>query len=138
MIRIAGLWELGWNTPIKEADLWQYVLAEFGVERWFMAPISGIAGPSLLSEVADLQQMIDDHREEGVPIVFVDEKGATPMREFKHPADVLYVFGKSSLSPLVGYGRGDASVKIETIRNSGGMWAHQAASVLLYDRMLKS
>lgn len=136
MIRIAGLWELGWNTPIKEADLWQVLLGEFGVERWYMAPISGIAGPSMLSEVADLQQVVDDHRDEGVSIVFVDEKGATPLREFTHPANALYVFGKTSQSAMLAFSRvSDTSVRIET---PGGLWAHQAAAVVLYDRLVKS
>lgn len=138
MVRVAGLWELGWNTPIKEAELWEYPLRDFGVERWFMTPVSGIVGPFVV-ERCDLCEVIDEHRAENVSVVFVDERGLTPLRRFDHPPNVLYVFGKTSLNPLTAYGKpGDASVVIETQHRLGALWAHQAATLVLYDRMVKT
>lgn len=138
MVSVAGLWELGWNTPIKEADLWEFPLRDFGAERWHMSPISGIAH-TFVDERPDLAEVIADYRARGVPVVFVDEKGTTPLRAFEHPADALYVLGKTSLSPLVAYGRdGDLSVRVETALDGGLLWAHQAAALVLYDRQVKS
>jgi hypothetical protein len=33
---------LSWNTPIKEAELWNLVLRDFAVKSWYMWPVSGI------------------------------------------------------------------------------------------------
>jgi hypothetical protein len=138
LIRIAGLWELGWNTPIKEADLWEFPLREFGVDRWFMSPVSGIVQP-LVTEVPDLQPLIAEHRAAGFVIVYVDEKGSTPLSQLTHPTDALYVCGRTSLSSLVAYGQsGDLSTRIETPLGHGMLWAHQAATIVLYDRLVKS
>lgn len=138
MIRVAGIWELGWNTPIKEIELWEYPLRDFSVDEFFMCPISGIQSGSV-KEVPQLDELIVKHRNLGIPIVFVDERGEQLLQEFKHPEDVLYIFGKASLNPLVAYGQpGDKSVRIETIQNKGLLWPHQAAGILLYDRLVKS
>lgn len=138
MVSVAGLWELGWNTPIKEAELWEYPLRDFGVDHWLMSPISGIDN-LFVQEYRDLAAVIQDHRARGIPVVFVDEKGASPLREFVHPTDALYVLGKTSLSPLIAYGRSDdLSVRIETPLAGGLLWAHQAATLVLYDRQVKT
>jgi hypothetical protein len=48
MVVVAGMWELGWNTPIKEIDLWRYPLKDFGVDRFYMTPISGIESKKVI------------------------------------------------------------------------------------------
>lgn len=133
---VAGLWELGWNTPIKEFDLWVHPLRDFGCHEFYMAPVSGIAVD--VTEVPNLGDLISAQRRLR-PIVFVDEAGATPLPEFEHPDDALYVFGRTSLSPLVAYGQDDdSSVVIPTQFDKGLLWAHQAASIVLYDKLVKS
>jgi tRNA(Leu) C34 or U34 (ribose-2'-O)-methylase TrmL len=137
MVSVAGLWELGWNTPIKEAELWEYPLRDFGVDHLYMAPVSGIRS-GYVQEIEELTEIMDQHRATA-EIVFVDEKGVTPLAEFQHPENVLYVFGKTSLSPLIAYGKpGDKSIRIETNADKGMLWAHQAATIVLYDRMKKT
>lgn len=42
IVKVAGIWELGWNTPIKEIELWEYPLRDFGVDAFYMTPITGI------------------------------------------------------------------------------------------------
>ena len=42
IVKVASYWELDWNTPIKEIDLWRYPLQDFGVETFYMTPITGI------------------------------------------------------------------------------------------------
>jgi len=43
VVKIAGLWDLSWNTPIKEYDLWIYPIKEFDVDTLYMCPVTGIA-----------------------------------------------------------------------------------------------
>lgn len=138
MIRVAGTWEFGWNTPIKEMELWQFVMQDFAVDHFCMSPRSGIQGASVM-ECDSMVDAINDARQAGAVVVFVDEIGTTTLREFTHPENVLYVFGKANFSPLVAYAQpGDQSVRIETTANIGGFWPHQAASIVLYDRMVKA
>lgn len=137
MTEVAGVWEMDWNTPIKEADLWAFPLRDLGTDRWFMAPVSGIEQPGV-TEMTDLGPLIEERRAAGVRVVFVDEHGAVPLPDFTHPEEVLYVFGRSGLSTLRAYGTDeDASVRIPTAEGKGLLWAHQAAAIILYDRMQK-
>ena len=52
MIKIAGLWELGWNTPIKEVEQWEFPLRDYGVDEFIMSPVSGISN-NAVKEVPD-------------------------------------------------------------------------------------
>jgi len=37
-VKIAGLWELSWNSPLIESWQWTFVLREFNISQWHMAP----------------------------------------------------------------------------------------------------
>lgn len=136
-IKIVGVWEMGWNTPIKEVELWQFPLKDFGVEKFYMSPISGILSDSV-EEHSDLNQFLINERKLGRQIIFVDEKGEQDLTSFKHPANATYVFGRTSFSPMVAFKKPeDLSVKIKTINDSGLLWSHQAAAIVLYDKIIK-
>lgn len=137
MIYVAGFWELGWNTPIKEIDLWEHPLKDFGVVNLLMTPISGIEN-NYIVEKQTFEEILDFVTSNNLTVVYVDEHASTTLREFQHPEDVIYIFGKASLSPFLAYGQENLAVKIETANNTGGFWPHQAASIVLYDRMIKS
>jgi hypothetical protein len=134
-IAVAGLWELGWNTPIKEIDLWEHPLKDFGVTTFYMTPVTGIFNPY----VQERHGMEDILRENAhLTFVFVDERGTEDLTTFEHPEHALYIFGRSSTSAMAAWGReGDRSLVIPTVQNSGTLWPHQAAAIVLYDRMLK-
>lgn len=121
-----------------EHDQWLYPLQEFGVDGWYMSPVSGIAKSPKLTEVADLQEAIDANPD--LTVVWVEEFGETPLRDFKHPENALYITGRTSLSPIKsGMSKQEhKSVRIETVVNGGGLWGHQAIAMVLYDRMTKS
>lgn len=139
IVKVAGIWELGWNTPMQEHDLWEYPLQDFGVDQFYMTPVSGIANKKV-TEVHELTDAIKANPD--LQVVFVDDKADTPLSTFKHPDNVLYILGRTTVSPFISYKRpGDLGVKIETKfdRSSGGLlWAHQAISIILYDRLIKS
>jgi hypothetical protein len=135
-VAVAGLWELGWNTPIKEFDLWTHPLRDFGVEEFYMSPVTGIDAD--VTEVPNLGDLLDEQRQHR-PLVFVDEEARGSLRTFVHPPDALYVFGRTSLSPFVAYRQPeDRAVSIPTVYDKGLLWAHQAAVLVLYDREVKS
>lgn len=135
IVKIAGFWELGWNTPIKEIELWEFLLREFGVETFYMTPITGIRS-SFVQERASLEEILEENKD--FKIVFCDERAEISLVDFKHPSKALYVFGKANFSPLLVYKKEkDLAVKIDTVENKGLLWPHQAASIILYDRFLK-
>lgn len=133
--KLAGLWELGWNTPLKELELWEYIAKDFGVEEFYMTPVTGIYS-NAVTEKHSMQEILDENKD--MTKVYVDENGEVDLVDFKHPENALYVFGKAGSSPVATYASaGDLTVRIRTVNNKGLLWPHQAATLILYDRMLK-
>jgi hypothetical protein len=136
IVKVVGIWEQGWNTPWVEHDQWIYPLQEFGTDGWYMAPVTGIKKSSFLTEVETVQEAIASNPE--LTVVWVDEKSSTPLSEFTHPKNAIYVAGRTSESILPLKKEGDISVYVESIHNGGGFWAPQAISIILYDRFIKN
>ena len=136
-ILVAGIWELGWNVPLNESWLWTFPLREFGVMNWHMTPVTGIIHNEshtdmVLTEHHTTQEMVQSIPPEYVR-VFIDEKGATPLKDFKHPKNAAYLFGKAGESPISCKREEDVSVYIPTIANNGVMCPHQVLVAVLYD-----
>ena len=133
MIQVAGTWELGWSSPITEIDHWGMAMRSFGVERIAMTPVSGIQ-----SRFLDEYQTIEDLLEakQDMTFVFVDEDGEAELKDFQHPENALYIFGKANYTPFPTHGEGHLSVRIDC-ELKGMLWPHQAMSVVLYDRASK-
>jgi hypothetical protein len=138
MIKFAGTWDFGWNTPIKEIDLWQYQLMDYGFDNFIMTPVSGISNP-FVTEYSDLEVVLAEYRNLQYQIVFVDENGTDTLSDFVHPVDnALYIFGRAGFSPYVSYNQpGDKSLKITTKMNNGLLWPHQALTLICADRLAK-
>jgi hypothetical protein len=135
VIKIAGMWELGWNTPIREIDIWEVVVREFNVDQFYMTPISGIR-----SNIVTERKSIDDVLEENQDItkVFVDVKAETSLNDFDHPKDAIYVFGKAGRSPLYDKKENDLTLRVNTPNNTELLWPYHICSIILYDRFLKN
>jgi hypothetical protein len=133
-VHLAGMWEIGWNTPIKEMDLWEMVVRDFEVDKFYMAPVSGISNP-YVTERAFMENILEEN--DDLTFVFVDEKAKTELRDFLHPENVLYVFGRVGDGALYLKRDQDLFVRITTPANLALLWPHQIATLLLYDRMLK-
>jgi len=129
-VEVAGMWELGWSAPITESVLWEYAMREFGVERLNMTPVSGIS-KKWVFEYQNMDSLLSDRSH--LEPVFVDENAQMELREFEHPQNALYVFGKGSYSPFSAMARNHQSVKIKSSK-PGLMWPHQTLAVVLYDR----
>jgi len=135
IVKVLSSWELAWNAPIKEVELWEYPLREFGVDSLEMFPVSGIRN-SFLKEYETFEEAIAANP--GLVKVFVDEHGETDLRDFVHPENALYIVGKTTLSLERAYRQpGDKSIVISTRNSTGLFWGHQVAMVVLYDRYNK-
>lgn len=132
MIKVAGIWELGWNAPIKEYDLWSFALRDFRVDEWIMTPISGIQ-----KDVVEMQSIHGVIAcDSTIAPVFIDENGEVELQDFVHPVDALYILGNTGQSLMKNYEH-MLSVRIQTPEGKGLLWPHQAICIVLYDRMLK-
>lgn len=131
MIVVAGIWEDGWNTPIKELDLWHYPLRDFAVDELAMTPVSGIA-TNKVKEFHTVEDIVEHY---DLPVIICTEHGETDLVDFKHPKDALYIFNRTSGGELPVTPA--HTLKIRTGLNKGMLWGHQAASIILYDRLLK-
>ena len=98
-IKVSGTWELAWNTPIKEYDLWHFPMRDFGVEEWCMSPISGIK-KSNITETETINDFIADNLD--YTVVHIDEDGDIDLEDFEHPEKALYVLGKAGGSSKTG------------------------------------
>ena len=135
-VKIVGKWEHGWDTPLTEYNRWIHPIREFGIQEFYMTPISGILKQSV-KEFRTLDEILNLEENEGYTKVFCDDKADTSLIDFEHPAKAMYVFGRTSSDALPLKTDDDLSVSIPTPRNTGGFWAHQACSIILYDRYLK-
>jgi hypothetical protein len=134
MIKLAGMWEMGWDTPIREIDLWEMVIHEFEIDELFMSPVSGILS-KFVTERKTIKGILEENND--VKKVFIDIEGDTELQDFIHPENVLYIFGKNGTSPMVYKEKGDLSLHIQTPAEKSLLWPHQVASMILYDRMIK-
>lgn len=135
-VKCVGVWEQGWNTPIKEYDLWHFPMREYQVDEFIMTPISGIVAQQI-TEMVDVQAAIDANPT--LTPIYVDEGSGQMLDTFVHPANCLYIFGKASYSPWIAHGSpANSSVKIATPADTALLWANQAAVIILNDRYVKS
>lgn len=146
MIKVAGHWELSWNTPIKEIELWNLLLSDYGISDWYMWPVSGIKNTKQsvnLHERHTFKDMLAENEDlnhvyfEPYNPVQQKERGID-LRDFQHPKDVLYIFGSAHFNPVSRTKKEDSViVQVPTIRNTGVLWPHQCLAVCLYDRLVK-
>ena len=133
-VKVVGHWERAWRSPLEEFNSWIHPLREFGVDEFYMCPVSGIDRP----RVKERQEVLNVFEENPDLVrVFVDEDADVELQDFVHPENALYVFGKTQFSPLIYKREEDLSVKIPTIANNGGFWADQTLCMLFYDRYIK-
>jgi hypothetical protein len=147
MIKIAGCWDIWYSPQDEYLKFWQFMLKGFGVNKFCMTPNSGL-GIQLKNDhfhqqqdifEFDSMQKIVESNSDCIPIV-VDEHGQTCLTQFEHPENALYIFGKTGKSYLEELNWEGQSVYIKNFSNerSGFLHPHQAASIVLYDRMFKA
>lgn len=129
MIIVAGVWEQGWFDSKTELNLWYYPLRDLGVDEFAMTPKSSL-NSNKVQEFHSVDEMIQHY---GLPVILCTEFGTSTLDTFIHPENALYLFNRTSGGVIVN--NPDYSLKIETKLNKGMLWGHQAASIILYDRL---
>lgn len=129
MVVVGAEWEFGWNTPIKEYDLWHFPMREFKVDELAFTPISGIKKKGI-REFNNMDDMIAYYN---LPVIICHEHGEFDAKTFKHPEKALYLFGRTSRDILPMY-KDYPSIKVVTPVNKGMLWGHQAASIIMYEK----
>lgn len=132
MIVVAGIWEQGWFDFKTELNLWHYPLKDFAVDEFAMVPVSGINNKKV-KEFHSVEELVQHY---GLPVIIGSEDGEISLRNFKHPKDALYLFNRTSGGNLPI--QPEHTLKVETVLDKGMLWGHQAASIILYDRLIKS
>ena len=70
------------------------------------------------------------------PIVILDESAETHLKDFVHPENAVYVFGRSCLNKMQDAYYSDYAVRVDTPANCN-MFGVTVAAIVLYDRNLK-
>lgn len=150
IVKVAGCWDIWQDAEQEYLVHWRFMTKHFGVDTIYMTPVTGVADrlKSVLDytegkfvELPTLEDVIKANPE--LTPVIVDENGATELSEFKHPKDALYIFGKVSYSPLEALKGPKLSIRIPSWAahqnaSLGLLHPHQAAAIVLYDKMTKS
>ena len=132
MVVVASIWEEGWFDNQTELNLWHFPLKDLGVDEFAMTPISSL-NTNKVTEFGSVEELIQHYQ---LPVIIGTEHGDCSLKNFNHPKDALYLFNRTSggnlnINP-------DYTLKINTYLNKGLLWGHQAASIILYDRLIKS
>jgi hypothetical protein len=134
-VSVVGMWELAYFVPLEEEYLWEFMLTDFGVDDYWMHPITGI-NRNFVKEKATLPEIFLENSDK--TIGWVDERGTTDLKDYTHPNNALYVFGKANYDLWTLHKEPEhESVKISTSANLAYLWPHQACSIVLYDRLVK-
>lgn len=135
MVVVAFIWEEGWFETKDELNLWHFPMKEFGVDE--LAAVSSAprltAKSNKIREFGSVEQLIQHYQ---LPIIIGTEDGEALLQNFTHPEDAIYLFNRTSGGQLPI--KPEHTVCVETHLNKGLLWGHQAASIILYDRLIKS
>lgn len=142
---VIGHWEIGYMTPIIEAQFWSNVLRDFEVTEWWMNPVSGIRQPQKPTNLYERNgyREILEEIDSNLPRVFFEPrtKHSNPdtiwLQDFEHPNDCVYVFGSAHYNPTNHKRKQDFVVSIKTMKDLGALWSNQCLAMVLYDRMIK-
>lgn len=134
-VKVVGQWERAWKSPMEEYNSWIHPLREFGLNTFYMCPVTGIDGH--VDERRSVNEVFDENPD--LVRVYIDETAGVELPNFVHPVDALYVVGKTSFAPYkTEFREGiDLAVKVPSVANTGGFWGEQALFIILYDRYIK-
>ena len=116
--------ELGYVT---EENYWEQVCMAFNVDRLVLydtkEAITAVSGSKVFLETAKR----------------AEEIGRKPMylKDFVHPDDAIYVFGRTGNNNVRLVRDGDILLSVEQENDKGDMFALTMASIVLRDRFLK-
>lgn len=138
MITILGLWETVWMGPRTERRVWQQTMYSFKVDRWAMTALKDAQTAPWTYPVPfeDVGEMLAAYPGKKTFLMCPDRMESQDLIEYEHPEDAIYVFGNNAQNLVKFVSDEDDVVTINTPWD-GTLFAHCAAPIVLYDRMLK-
>ncbi len=138
MITVIGMWEQGYTLEqtFIEDTIWKQTLSAFAVDRFIMIDypevhLDNLSKPEQFSTMKDALASSEGER---VFLVF-SAKDATDMKDFVHPANTVYIFGRPGDNLEQYISSGDHQVHITT-PNNVDMLACSCIAAVLYARSL--
>lgn len=114
MVKLVAYYEDQWMPPGTDRAQWDHLARAFGATVQMIREWSEVQVPK------------------GWPVVVVDEHGEHESGSWKHPVDVVYVFGRSGQNIATSV-PADHSIKVATPK-AVSMFGISAASIVLRDR----
>lgn len=138
MVTVLGMWEHDWMEAERtERRLWKQTIQAFGVDAWAMCDVRGGPFTSPLQH-DDLASMLAAYTGPKTFLITPGSfEGGTPLCDYVHPENAIYVFGNSQESLVNAVTEADAVVSICTPVEAA-MFGPAALAAVLYDRMVKA
>lgn len=146
MVKVVGYWDIWYKHKESEYDIsWRYMLKHFGVDEVILIPNLNIVEkiPIDYTEVPLIEMNNISEVLSANPTltpILIDERGTTSLRNFTHPENVMYIFGRTGHNPFDELNWKGTSVHIESVEKHLGdalLHPNQACSIVLYDRKNK-
>lgn len=142
MVTVIALRETGYFDfelgHVSEESLWLQMCSAFKVDKFFLVPKIGNA---VFDKYQTIQEAIKDAT--GKKVFLEEEKraieiGRKPiyLRDFSHPADVVYIFGCSGQDTSKWVTKDDELISVKVPQHTD-MFGVSVASMVLYDREVK-
>lgn len=147
MVKVAGYWDIWYQHKESEYDIsWRFMVKHFGIDEIILMPNNNTINkiPLGLSEIPLVEMNSISEvlaQNPNLTPIIVDERGNTPLKDFVHPENVLYIFGRTGYNPMDELNWQGQSVFVESVETELGnalLHPNQACSIILYDRMRKS
>lgn len=129
MVVVGAVWEQGWFDQDTEVNLWKFPLRDLGVDEFAMTPILETKDKKV-KQFYSVEQLVQHY---SLPTIVCTEDGDIELEDFNHPENALYLFNRTSggelpITP-------DYTLKIKTKLDKGLLWGHQAAAIILHNRL---
>lgn len=147
MFKIAGYWDVWFQHKESEYDIsWRFMLKHFGADQAILIPNLGSVEKIPLDstqvqliEMNSIEEVLSCNKD--LTPIMIDERGQTTLRDFQHPEDALYIFGRTGFNPVDSLNWEGQSVAIEGVeqfKSEALLHPNQACAIVLYDRLRKS
>lgn len=139
MITVIGMWEQGYSLEqtFIEDSIWKQTLNAFAVDRFVMVTYPEIYIDKVTSpeQYNTMEEALASSKGERVFLSYQIVEGVVDMKDFVHPTDAIYIFGRPGDNLIRYMQPKDHKVHITTLNNTDMLGCSCVAAVL-YARSL--
>lgn len=115
-VKLVAFREDTWFAPLAEYNLYNHLAIAYNCDSQLIRDWSEAVVP------------------DGWPVILAYEHGELESRQFRHPENAVYVFGRTALDLLGAVPNPDVILRVDTPGSSLGMFGAQIAAIVLRDR----